>query len=222
VVETVLDCSSEIYRPDSVEFPLSIYDADYAITELFKKPFEERPESLKVEHCEIQNLSDTPVSDISNEISRSGVSESERPYIAELEFKSGQTRVTLADGKWWIDSGDEDHYKTHDYVRETTESAFAEPLELVIKHWRVHSDVDVDIDEETWFEITFWTYTDLWFEDSTFGEYNRQRLAEVFECIESELDVVFTDFSSESYGKSVLSERDHLRPLALEPWRGRS
>lgn len=108
------------------------------------------------------------------------------------------TRLWLPDYDDFIGAG-HDRYRVIKYDEDGnkyTESANAYPFDRIMID---HSGLThPGADEETEYIISFWTNTEVWFEDSAVGRKNRDRLATLFEDLRDDYDVEYCHFSSDA------------------------
>lgn len=124
---------------------------------------------------------------------------------------SGKTRFVLKEADVFIDENFRGLYTASgsaDYLtpQEVFDSPHPDnPLQIAIQRSQSKShDQRVEDDDPAYYQVLFFTYTDMWFERTAIGSANRNRLRDVFGKLFKEFEVVATSFTADGIPEEYL------------------
>lgn len=187
VVETLFAILQGFYIPTKIEYNLLTFPKDVPAGETFNsKPSGGTTRIIQsIEGISFQKLKEDVQSIV---LPRDGIKN-----IRGIEIKSGKTKVSLNGKDSYIDRNSKEHYKwcLHDEIIE--EQPIRDLFEIDIRHCKPENGVD------TIYAISFWTYTDIWFEDTEIGLKNRNQLGLIFKRLYESFNVIGLFFDSNKF-----------------------
>lgn len=209
VVETIFDCAQPVLRLQSCEIVALEYDCDIDLGERYEHEHAGR-HSSRITSSQKEGLS---VEEVRSTV-RSLVSSLNLAVITKIEFSNVETYITLEDTKRYICKEDRDRYQRFyddDWLDRPVES---DPITATLTHAVLpsHSDIDTNLAHR----LKLRTQTGIWFGEDDIAAANRERLADVIQCLHTELGTGSRYFGGEYWGEHGLAEAPNLG--CLVPW----
>jgi len=121
--------------------------------------------------------------------------------ISYLKIEEIDLCLRLGSSDRYVTKSDTELYKRQVHDEIIDEEPHHPPLEIRVAY---HPDRSEEVNA---FDIWFTSTSDIWFADTKAGEVNRQRLVSVFDEIQEQFNVAWTQFSSEKTSKQGYKKR---------------
>jgi hypothetical protein len=203
ITKKILSINEGFFYPTKLEYSLITQSENTPVGNFFKtriNPLARFPREIK---------SDNGISfqELKNDIQSIETPKDVIRLIRRITI-DGKTRFVLDGRDEYIDHNSKGLY-VHFSHREIfpDDQISIDPLRIVIYHTSLKDEsTSVKIDDPAYYEITFWTYTDMWFEKSSIGLANRNRLRKVLKGVYDSFDVSGTLFMSDGISEKELKE----------------
>ncbi len=128
-------------------------------------------------------------------------------YIRQIRIDEGKTKFTIKGKDEYIDRNSKGLYAGWRFDEISDRQPEFDPIRIDISHNHLKGkDQHVESVDPAYFEIIFWTYTDIWFENTEIGLANRDRLGNVLKKVYEKFDVCDTLFLSDWFSEKELKE----------------
>lgn len=186
------------YIPTKIEYSLLTFSEDLSSSEIFN----DKPSggTKKI----IQSMDGVHFKNFCEDVQTISIPESKVKHIHGIKIDSGKTKFILNGIDDYVNKNSE-YYRGWNYDRIRERPPIRDPLWIVITHSSLkNQNQRVNPDDPAFYEIVFWTRTDIWFEETDIGLKNRNRLGEVLKKIYENFEVADTLFMSDWFSEDQL------------------
>ena len=131
----------------------------------------------------------------------------ELKYIRQIRINEGKTKFVLQGKDEYIDRNSKGLYAGWRFDDISDLQPISDPIRIDISHTSLKGENQhVESEDPAYYKIVFWTYTDIWFENTEIGLANRNRLRNVLKKVYDNFDIVDTLFLSDWFSEKELKE----------------
>ncbi|ETA67551.1 hypothetical protein MettiDRAFT_0978 [Methanolobus tindarius DSM 2278] len=211
VVGKVLDGGKGFFIPTTVEYSLLTYSEDFPVNTAFSSS-EASVNHLEYLERKIESEEGIFFQDLKEDVQNFKTSDIVGADIRRIEI-SGKTRFNLKEKDMYIDCSSKGLYADPDYKEVLSPQQVRDSLPLSnsfyisIFHDGLKSENQhVEISDPAYYKVVFWTWTNMWFEDTEIGLTNRNRLRNFLRKMYENFDVVFTSHIADRYSEEQLND----------------
>jgi hypothetical protein len=210
ITKKVIELTKFFFIPTRIEYSLLTYSEDVPANRLFG--FADRLYGFEINPLNryprnIESDSGISYQELIKDINSIRIPKEVVSNIRRIKIY-GKTRFVLEGKDEYIDNNSKGLYVLF-YMGETFpgEQIGTNPLMIDIQQTSSKDEnTSVKIDDPAYYRIVFLTYTDMWFENSSIGLANRNRLKRVLKGITDSFDVTGTIFMSDRVSEKALKE----------------
>lgn len=201
ITRKVFDINKGFLIPTKIEDGLLTFSEDCSASGVFgHDPLEKIPMGIKsnkgISYHEflsnIQNI-ETP---------KDGIK-----YIRRIEIDEGKTKFVLKENDEYIDRNSKGLYVGWRFDKISDRKPTSDPIRIDIFHSSSKGENQhVESTDPAYYQIIFWTETDIWFENTKIGLANRNRLRDVLKEVYDSFNVVDTLFMSDWFSEDKLKD----------------
>lgn len=201
ITRKVFDINKGFLIPTKIENGLLTFSEEASPSGVFElKPLNKIP-------WEIQSNEGISYHKFLADIHSIGAPKDEIKYIRRIEIDEGKTKLVLNGKDEYIDRNSKGLYATWRYDEILDQQPMFDPIRVYISHSSSKGENQhVESTDPAYYEIIFWTYTDIWFEKTEIGLANRNRLRDVLKKVYDSFNVVDTLFLSDWFSEKELKD----------------
>lgn len=202
ITRKVFDISKGFFIPTKIKYDLLFFSDDLSASEVFELI---KPSSI----IQREMISDKGISyhKFMEEVRSNETFKDKIKYLRRIDIHNVKTKFVLKGKDEYIDRNSKGLYATWGYDEILNEPPTSDPIRIDISHSSSKGgNQHVENADPAYYEIVFWTDTDIWFEKTEIGLANRKRLGNVLKKVYESFDVVDTLFLSDWFSEKELKE----------------
>lgn len=201
VTKKVIDINNGFFIPTRVECIFLDFPEDYSASDVFDHM------RMKVSQIEIKSDKGVTFNEIKEHVHNIVYPKDVIRYLRRIKLY-GKSKFILKNKDEYIDENSKELFKFLN--RDDTVSRLSpgvDPINIYIEQSFVKGESKpVESSEPAYYDISFWSETDVWFENTEIGLANRNRLRQVVKKLYDNFDVVDSFFLSEWYSVDDLKQ----------------
>lgn len=211
VTEKVLEAGKDFFIPTMIEYNLLTYSEDFPANDVFSSS-DAYIKHLKYLKRKLESEEGLSFQEFTEDVRSIRPSKNVGGDIRRMEI-SGKTRFNLKGKDVYIDCSSKGLYVDPDYEealspqRVMDSLPLSNPFYITLFHYSSKEGGQyLKSSDPTYYHIVFWTWTNIWFEDTEIGLTNRNRLRNFLRKMYENFDVVFTSHIADRYSEERLND----------------
>lgn len=201
IMRKLFDINKGFIIPTKIEYILLTFSEDPSASGVFEQ------EELDLIRREIKSDKGISYNEFLSNIHSIETPKDGIKYIRRIELDEGRTKFILKGKDEYIDRNSKGLYAGWRFDEISDRQPEFDPVRIDIFHSSSKGgNQHVESADPAYYEIIFWTYTDIWFEKTETGLANRDRLRNVLKKVYEKFDVYDTLFLSDWFSEKELKE----------------
>lgn len=203
ITRAIFESIDEFVVPIQAEVAIGELPNDESLDELFDRDSDYTPDISRerleaggkeqLTFCFLEEALSDVVADMQN-----------TTFVSEIDLTNAKTKFRLETGDEYIDRSSDEAVSWSQ--EKLTASPSLDPLHIRIRLSPPYRDFE---EAEFYYTVVVSTATDIWFEETTIGRTNRNRLTAMLQTIYEQVDTIEVEYDSNRYPKSELRERGY-------------
>lgn len=202
ITKKVFDITKGFFIPTKIKYDMLFFSDDLSASEVFELI---KPSSI----IQREIVSDTGISHhkFLEEVRSNETFKDKIKYIRRIEIDEGKTKFVLKGKDEYIDRNSKELYAGWRFDEISDRQPTSDPIRIDISHSSLKGENQhVESADPAYYDIVFWTDTDIWFEKTEIGLANRNRLRGALKKVYENFDVVHTLFLSDGFSEKALKD----------------
>lgn len=201
ITRKVFDINKGFFIPTKIECVLLTFSDDLSASGVFGL------EHLNIIRKEIKSDKGISYHKFLQDIQNIETTKDEIKYLRRIEIDEGKTKFVLKGKDEYVDRNSKGLYAGWRFDEISDRQPTSDPIRIDIYHnYLKGENQHVESADPAYYDIVFWTETDIWFEKTEIGLVNRKRLGNVLKKVYENFDVIHTLFLSDGFSEKELKD----------------